>query len=152
MFRDLVVASAARSRVIDAGIGPDDITVRGADDPSAATEGRFMGRIVLIIAFWSVIGTAIGAGFGVALALTIGPSGTQGIIIQAVSWAIFAHLIIGMLAGYLLLADRSEREMSVAPEALLVVRCDTIRAAEIGALLRQAGAMTVRLTELPTGS
>lgn len=69
-------------------------------------EVRFMGRIVVVIALASVVGTAIGAALGASFAFTIGPPGTSGYIIQIVSWAIFMHLLIGMWAGYPLLADQ----------------------------------------------
>jgi hypothetical protein len=90
-----------------------------------ASEGRFMGRVVVVVV-WSIIGTAVGAGLGAAISLTIGPSGTSGLIIQMVSWAIFAHLLIGLWAGYLLLADRSGREIGAGRPVILTVCCGTI--------------------------
>ena len=101
-----------------------DATVTKAAE--TAGERRFIGRVVLVVAFWSIIGTAVGAGLGAALSLTIGPSGTSGLIIQMVSWAIFAHLLIGLWAGYLLLADRSGREIGAGRPVILTVRCGTI--------------------------
>jgi hypothetical protein len=41
-------------------------------------------------------------------------------------WAIFAHLLIGMWVGYLLLADRSGREIGASRPVLLTARCGTI--------------------------
>jgi hypothetical protein len=153
-FRDARHAAEARQALLSVGHPPEDAVLRGADTSAAATtamEGRQMGRMVLIIALWSIIGTGAGVALGVVLHLTVGPSGTDGLIIQMVSWAVFAHLLIGMWAGYLLLADRSQRELAVAPEATLVVRCDSDEATAIAAALRRLGARAVRLTELPTG-
>lgn len=83
---------------------------------------------------------------GVAIATVFGPDGTDGLIIQAVSWAIFAHLLGGMWAGYWLLADRSREEMPIPGEGavLLVVECDSIDDADAAmALLRELGASEV---------
>lgn len=112
-----------------------------------AREGRAMGRIVAIIALASVVGTAIGAALGVALHVTIGPEGTSGLIIQVVSWAIFAHLLIGMWAGYLLLADRTEREIGRAQPVILTLRCANIDPNTISARLRELGAAEVEIHE-----
>ncbi len=85
--------------MIAAGVSAADMAVRDAAVTKAAEtagEGRFTGRVVLVVAFWSIIGTAVGAGLGAAISLVIGPSGTSGLIIQMSSWAIFAHLLIGL--------------------------------------------------------
>ena len=106
-----------------------------------------MGRVVLVVAFWSIIGTVVGAGLGAALSFTIGPSGTSGLIIQMVSWAIFAHLLIGLWAGYLLLADRSGREIGAGRPVILTVRCGTIDETFLGGQLRALGATGVEAGE-----
>jgi hypothetical protein len=66
--------------------------------------------VLIIIVLWSIAGGVFGAGFGWLLAETIGPDGTAGLILQAVSWIIVGHLIAGMLAGYFVLADRTQRK------------------------------------------
>ena len=79
-------------------------------DPGAR-EARFLWRVLVIIVLWSIAGGIIGAGVGWLLAETIGPEGTAGLIVQLVSWIILGHLIVGMLAGYFVLADRTQPEM-----------------------------------------
>jgi hypothetical protein len=128
-FLNLRLAQEAQRRLLDDGVPADEISLAVAAPLMAAEtarEGRAMGRIVVIVALASVAGTAMGAALGVALHLTIGPEGTSGLIIEVVSWAIFAHLLIGMWAGYLLLADRSEREIGRARPVVLTLRCDNI--------------------------
>ena len=90
-------------------------------------EGRFLWRVLALIVVWSIPGGAAGAAAGVALAFAgLGPDGTTGLMVQVVSWLIIGHLLAGMLAGYLLLADRSQREMAPDRAAFVVtVRCRT---------------------------
>ncbi len=79
--------------------------------------------MLVAIVLWSVVGAAPGAALGWLLAETIGPGGTGGLILQVVCWTIVGHLIGGMLAGYLLLADRSAEEMPPdRPVSLLTIR------------------------------
>lgn len=114
----------------------------------ATRENRFMGRIVLLIVGCSIVGTAVGAAFGATLAVTIGPPGIEGLITQIVAWAIFAHLLIGMWAGYLLLADRTGRDLKPvrAPPAVVRAECATIDESEVLATeLRSLGALTVEV-------
>lgn len=106
-----------------------------------------MGKIVLIIALASVVGTAGGAGLGAFFAFTVGPKGTSGYIIQMVSWAIFMHLLIGMWAGYALLADRSGREMRNSGPVTLSVRCANIDATALAERLRKLGATNVEIRD-----
>jgi hypothetical protein len=90
-------------------------------DPRAR-EARFLWRVLVTIVLWSILGGIIGAGVGWLLAETIGPEGTAGLIVQLVSWIILGHLIVGMLAGYVVLADRTQSEMPPdRPVSLLVV-------------------------------
>jgi hypothetical protein len=137
------LAQEARRTLIESGVAPEDIALAvGAPSfaQDTAREARVIWRIVVMIVLWSVIGTAVGAGLGALLAVTIGPSGTSGLIIQMVSWAIFAHLIIGMWAGYLLLADRTERDIGRARPVILTIDCDMIDATEMTEQLRELGA------------
>ena len=78
-----------------------------------------MGRIVLYVVLASVVGhRSLVRPSALPSPYTVGPPGTEGLIIQVVTWAIFAHLIIGMWAGYLLLADRTAEDLPAvsAPE------------------------------------
>jgi hypothetical protein len=131
-FTDTQTAEAAR-RTIAGDPRFRDVALRGAD--LAAREASFIGRIVVIVVLWSVFGTALGAGTGVLIASVFGPEGTAGMVIQAVSWAIFAHLLAGMWAGYWVLADRTRRDLPLPGVArvLLVARCDSIDDAEAAA-------------------
>jgi hypothetical protein len=124
-----------------------------ADSASLGTrENRFMTRVVLLVIAWSILGTAIGAALGIGIALLFGPSGTEGMIIQAVSWAIFAHLVAGMCAGYLLLAERGSGDLSAVRHSgpvTLRTNCATIDdAEELAARLRSLGATRVDAEEV----
>jgi hypothetical protein len=79
--------------------------------------------VLAIIVLWSIVGGVLGAAAGWLLAATIGPEGTAGLIVQLVCWIIVGHLIGGMLAGYFVLADRSQEEMPPdRPVSVLTVR------------------------------
>ena len=130
------------------GVKSDSMTLT---EPSMAQEtggeARAMGKIVLIIALASVLGTAFGVALGAVLAFTVGPPGTSGYIIQIVSWAIFMHVLIGMWAGYLLLADRSGREIRSSGPVTLTVRCANIDATALAERLRTLGATSVEIRD-----
>jgi hypothetical protein len=84
-------------------------------DIAAGVPGRetaFIRRLVVIIVLWSILGGAVGAAIGLTLAVTIGPEGTSGLLFQVVCWMLIGHLIVGMIAGYWVLADRTHREMA----------------------------------------
>jgi hypothetical protein len=117
-------AENARGALLAAGIPPDSIVLQhGVLPEPREREARFFWRVLVIIVLWSVAGAIPGAMFGWLLAETIGPEGTAGLIVQVVSWMIVGHLIGGMLAGYFVLADRSQREMPPdRPVSLLTVR------------------------------
>ena len=112
-------------------------------------ETRFIGRIVIIIALASVVGTALGVGMGVLISFAIGPHGTSGIIIEAVSWAIFAHLLIGMWAGYWLLADRTHADLPIPGHrgVILSFECASIDADALASRLRKLGATDVSISD-----
>ncbi|RLC59613.1 MAG: hypothetical protein DRI30_00100 [Chloroflexi bacterium] len=109
----------------------------------AQREGGFMLRFALIVAASSIVGTAAGAAFGAILSYTVGPHGTEGLILLVVTWALFAHLLIGMWAGYVLLADRSSAEITPDGATTLRVRTDESAATGIAAQLRADGATDV---------
>ena len=113
-----------------------------------ARETRFMGRFLLVIVGWSIIGTLIGAALGVGIAYAIGETSTEGILLQVISWAIFAHLLIGMWAGYVLLTDRiGPDRAATSPPVVLRAECASIdESREIAAEMRALGA-----TEAATG-
>ena len=109
-----------------------------------------MGRIVLYVVLASAVGTAIGAVIGAIFAATVGPPGTEGLIIQVITWAIFAHLIIGMWAGYLLLADRTQEDLPAvsAPRTHVTVECASIDDAnQVASIMRETGATSVAIAE-----
>jgi hypothetical protein len=67
-----------------------------------------------------------------------------------VSWAIFAHLLIGLWAGYLRLADRSGREIGAGRPVILTVCCGTIDETFLAGQLRALGATGVEAGEHPS--
>jgi hypothetical protein len=140
-FQDATGARVAVSRL---GTRPD-VTRVTVSQGQAERENRFIGRVVVLIVAWSIVGTLAGVLLGIVLAATVGPAGTEGVIIQAVSWAIFAHLVAGLCAGYVLLSDRTERELPVTRgPANVSVECANID--EIDAIRRtlfSLGAVTV---------
>ena len=102
-----------------------------------------MARFALIVAAWSIAGTAAGAAFGAVLSYTVGPHGTEGLILLVVTWALFAHLLIGLWAGYILLADRSRAEITPGGATTLRVKADESAATGITERLRASGATDV---------
>jgi hypothetical protein len=116
-------AEIAAAALRDAGIDSSSITLQHSVLPEPrAREARFLWRVLLIIVLWSIAGGIIGAPIGWLLAETIGPEGTAGLIVQLVTWIILGHLVAGMLAGYFVLADRTEREMPPdRPVSVLIV-------------------------------
>jgi hypothetical protein len=138
-FADSATADAAREAL---AADTFDVAIGGGGSDLGTRETRFMGRIVILVALWSVVGTALGAGLGVVIAMIFGPDGTDGMVIQGISWAIFAHLLAGMWAGYWLLADRSRAEMPIPSGAvLLTIECASIDGTERAvARLRELGA------------
>ena len=101
-----------------------------------------MARFVVIVAAASVVGTAVGAALGAILSYTVGPHGTEGFVLLVVTWAIFAHLLIGLWAGYALLSDRSNREL-LPDAATLTVQAEESAEAAIAERLRADGATQV---------
>ncbi len=102
-----------------------------------------MARFALIVAAWSIAGTAVGAAFGAVLSYTVGPHGTEGLILLVVTWALFAHLLIGLWAGYILLADRSDAEFTPGAATTLTAQADEAAAPGIAERLRADGATDV---------
>lgn len=141
-FADERRAEAARRQLLAAGLSTDAVAVQTPAQVTAKEAG-YMVRVVVIIAVWSVVGAAAGAAVGAVLALTIGPGGTTGLLIQTVSWGVCFHLLAGIWAGYLLLADRTESDFR-PPPAQLVVRSDE---ASVKQRLRDLGATDVRPAE-----
>ena len=153
-FADSTSARAAADALRSAGVADDAIALNF--DPmrrvggTPTREGAFFVRIVVIIVIASIIGTGGGVLFAWAL-IEAGwsPGGTTAFIIQAASWAIFWHLLIGMWAGYALLSDRSQREFTPggASSGGVTVRVRCTNRAEIDRAsnaLQAAGATTVR--------
>jgi hypothetical protein len=122
-FAQAADAEAAATALSDAAISATTINLEhGVLPDPRAREARFLWRVLVIIVLWSILGGIIGAGVGWLLAETIGPQGTAGLIVQLVSWIILGHLIVGMFAGYVVLADRTQSEMPPdRPVSLLIV-------------------------------
>jgi len=132
-FRDAARAQECMAALRGGGIDPARISVAGeTGQPAPRTardrEAPFLGRLVVIVVLWSMAGTGIGVAMGLAFnAAGIGPGGAAGIGIQIASWAIFAHLIAGMWAGYALLTRGESREpvrRTADGRVLVSVRCD----------------------------
>lgn len=122
-FPDAARASEAVAALLAAGIPSSAISVMENVRPP---EGRYLWGLAVRIVLWSIPGGAAGAAVGLGLALAgIGPAGASGAAVQVVSWLIVGHLLAGMWAGYVLLADCSSREMAPDREAdaTVVVRC-----------------------------
>jgi hypothetical protein len=116
--------------------------------PRLTPEAPLLSRLVWQIVLWSMVGAVVGVAMGVVFALAgIGPEGVAGFAIQIAGWAIFAHLIAGMWAGYAILSARSVRESHVASSAariVLAVDCeDEARAAAVERTVRERGATAV---------
>ncbi|MFQ5473584.1 MAG: hypothetical protein ACE5FA_11975 [Dehalococcoidia bacterium] len=107
-FNGESTAHAALEALAKAGIERQRMSIR-TTEPSP--ESPFLARLIITIAAWSIAGGAIGAGVGALIWLLLGPSGTDGLVIQTVSWGIFGHLVIGLWAGYMLLADRTRADL-----------------------------------------
>jgi hypothetical protein len=123
-FAEPAQAEAAAAALIAAGVSPSSIEIQhGVLVEARGREGRFIWRVLVIIVLWSIVGGVLGAAVGWLLAATIGPEGTAGLIVQLVCWIIVGHLIGGMLAGYFVLADRSQEEMPPdRPVSMLTIR------------------------------
>ena len=123
-FAEAADAAAAVSALVEAGVSPSSIELQhGVLAEARGREGRFVWRVLVIIVLWSIVGGVLGAAVGWILAATIGPEGTAGLIVQLVCWIIVGHLIGGMLAGYFVLADRSQEEMPPdRPVSVVTVR------------------------------
>lgn len=127
-FPDRARADVAVNALLAAGFPADALSVSGV---GSGHEGRFLGRIVVLIVLWSIPGGALGAALGALLSLAgIGPQGTTGVVVQVVSWLIIGHLLAGMWAGYLLLADRSHREIAPGRETSVTVSVNCRNEAE----------------------
>jgi hypothetical protein len=146
-------AETAVSALAEAGVPRSSIEVQHGVLPEArGREGRFVRRVLVIILVWSIAGAIPGAAFGWLLAATIGPEGTAGLIVQLVCWTIVGHLIGGMLAGYFVLADRSEEEMPPdRPVSVVSVRVEPSEGKRVRTLLRAQRPVEVRVAG-PAGS
>jgi hypothetical protein len=131
-----------------AGIPESAIEVReGELPPVRQREGRYLWRLLVLIVLWSVLGGVIGVLTGLVLAATIGPEGTTGLVFQVVCWAIIGHLVFGMVAGYVVLADRSHPEMEPErPQVVVTVRVAPAELEGTHAALRAAGARRLTVT------
>jgi len=143
-------ANTAAHALRSFGMHQSALTLTEIREAPGAREAGFMGRIIVVIVLWSILGGVIGGGIGLMIATFLGPSGTEGLVIQGVSWMISGHLIAGMLAGYLLLADRTGGDLPAVrarSTVLLTVDCANIDETETAAhRLRDLGAMSTEVT------
>jgi hypothetical protein len=109
-FRTRSEAEAAATTIAESGVPRTTIDLQHGVLPEAR-EANFLWRIVVVIVLWSIVGAVPGAAFGWFLAETIGPGGTEVMIMYVVCMMILGHLVAGMVAGYVLLADRTSQEM-----------------------------------------
>lgn len=139
-FPSEAAAQAARRQLTTVGIDPDTITF----SQPAGREGSFLTHLVITIALWSVAGAAAGIGLGTIIWLLLGPEGETGFIIHVVVWGIFGHLIAGMWAGYLGLADRTEADLPhdrPGQAVTVTIACpDETTAAQVRELVKQSQA------------
>ena len=150
-FADATAANAAVPRLHGSGVAPAAITVVGAGSPAAAAydppEAGFLWRLVLIVVFWSMVGAGVGVAMGLAFAAAgLPPGGWTGVGVHIAAWSIFAHLIVGMWAGYALLTRGESRQpvTTLASGRVLVrVTCDAGSAERVRGALRQGGALSV---------
>jgi hypothetical protein len=151
-FADAAAARGAESALIAAGTDAERIVVAGAGTaspaPPAEREEHFFLRLVIVVGAWSVAGTLAGVVMGVVFAAAgIGPQGASGIVIQVASWAIFAHLIAGLWAGYALLTRGESRNPATrirGGRAVVSVACaDPAACVGVEGELRRAGATAV---------
>ena len=142
MAKVTVIASfpnARSARVAARGLAAEGIV----SSIGGQREGAFMARFVVIVAAWSIAGTAAGAALGAVLSYTVGPHGTEGLILLVVTWALFAHLLIGLWAGYVLLSDRSSEELPTGTATTLRAQTDEAAVPMIAERLRTDGATHV---------
>lgn len=148
-FPNAEAARACADALRAAGVPSSAIQVAGGATrvvAPAEREAPFLGRLVLIVVAWSIVGAVAGAIIGLALnAAGIGPGGAAGLGIQIGAWAIFAHMIAGMWAGYALLTSGESRRPAHRPGGASVVRvhCDEASCAPVAARMREAGATAV---------
>ncbi len=147
VFAETASAEAAAAALIAAGTPRSDI-VSSLEVPETGPghEAPFIWRLVWIIVLWSVAGGIVGAALGAGLAITVGPEGTSGLILQVVSWIIMGHLVVGMVAGYVVLADRTHPEMPPdRPLTVIKVRVPESDAARLAQTLADHGAREVEV-------
>lgn len=122
--------------------GPPAPTPRASANRDAPKLRTVFWQILL----WGALGAVIGGVIGVAfVAAGIGPGGPAGAGLQIAGWAMFAHIIASLWAGYVVLGTRSTRDLTWQPQragrVLLRVRCDGPgAAARAQAELRASGA------------
>jgi hypothetical protein len=156
-FADATAAHRAVDALRNARLDERAITLAGdcapASPPKREREERFLGRLLLIIITWSIVGAGVGAVMGVAFNLLgIGPGGTGGLLLQVASWALFAHLIAGLWAGYALLTRGESREPVrhiTGGRVLVAVWCGgSATSTRATSALRDAGASAISAYDL----
>jgi hypothetical protein len=119
-YDGMAAARAAVASLQAAGIDAARISIGPGTDMQDApamrsSETPLLWRVLLLGAFWSIIGGIAGAVLGLVLGLNdIGVPGTpDNIGIQIASWAMFLH-VAGALVGCYLAIDTGDRYASTA--------------------------------------
>jgi hypothetical protein len=147
-FRDAARAQECMAALRGGGIDPTRISVAGesgypAPRPPRDAEAPFLGRLVVIVVLWSMADGSAAMGLAQRAASA---RRAAGIGIQIASWAIFAHLIAGMWAGYALLTRGESREpvrRTADGRVLVSVRCDGEAASRAASEILRRGAAAV---------
>jgi hypothetical protein len=150
-FGDAASAQSAAEDLRRSGIDPRAISIAGAGAIAPSNEPQreagFIWRLVVIVVVWSIIGVAIGVVIGIALAAAgVPPGGAFGVLVQAIAWGLFFHIMVGLWAGYALLTSgESRRPVARVGDGRVIVsvRCDADRASVVRAQLASAGARTI---------
>lgn len=154
-FEDAGAARAAIERLGGLGFAPDATELVGGPPRAAVSvqnrDAPVLASVFWQIVLWGLVGAVIGGILGVAFVATgIGPDGAVGAGLQIAGWAMFAHIIASLWAGYFVLGTRSTRDLTWQPQrkgrVLLRVRCarsgEADRASEA---LRASGATGVAI-------
>jgi hypothetical protein len=102
---------------------------------------------VLIVVAWSIVGVGIGVVIGLVFAAVgIPPGGAFGVLVQAIAWGLFFHIMVGLWAGYALLTTgESRRPVARTRDGRVVVgiRAVGTDAEALRGRLRSTGATSV---------
>lgn len=152
-FGDAASARTASERLRGLGFAPEALELVGEAPPAVVRpqnrDAPVLATVFWQIVLWGIVGAVIGGLLGVAFVATgLGPDGAVGAGLQIAGWAMFAHIIASLWAGYLVLGTRSTRDLTWQPQRqgriLLRVRCASAEESDRATSeLRAAGASGV---------